>query len=68
MEESWSRIIGEEPDSDFITRVANTHDVSDDRIVEVVEQVTSAADHVEVVPVQMSRVLSMKATTLNDDI
>jgi len=68
MEEPWPRIIGEEPDSNFITSVANTHDISDDRIVEVVGRVTSAADHVEIVPVQMNRVLSIKATTLNDDI
>lgn len=51
MQEPWSKIIGEEPDKDFITSVANTHDVSDDRVVEVVERVTSAADHVENVPV-----------------
>ena len=48
MEEPWSRVVGEEPDCDFITSVANTHDVSDNWIDEVVGRVTSATDHVEV--------------------
>ena len=47
MEEPWSRVIGEETDRDIITSDANTHDVSDDWIVEVVGRVTSATDHVE---------------------
>lgn len=68
MEEPRSRIVGEEPDSNLITSIANTHDISDDRIVEVVGRVTSAADHVKVVPVQMDRALSTKATTLKGDI
>jgi len=47
MEEPRSRVVGEEPDCDFITSVTNTHDVSDDRVVEVVGRVTSGADYVE---------------------
>jgi len=50
MEEPWSRVVGEETDCDFISRVANTHDISDDSVVEVVGRVTSAADDVEVMP------------------
>ena len=51
MEEPWPRVIGEETDCDFITSGANTHDVSDDWIDEVVGRVTSATDHVEVMAV-----------------
>ena len=50
MEEPWSRVVGEEPNCDFISRVANTHDISDDRVDEVVSRVTSGADDVEVMP------------------
>ena len=50
MEEPWSRVVGEETDCDFISRVANAHDISDDRVDEVVGRVTSAADDVEVMP------------------
>ena len=50
MEEPWSRVVGEEPDCDFITSAANTHDVSDNWIDEVVGRVTSATDHVEAMP------------------
>ena len=50
MEEPRSRVVGEEPDCDFITSVTNTHDVSDDRVVEVVGRVTSGADYVEIMP------------------
>ena len=65
MEEPRSRIVGEEPDSDFIPTSANRHDISDDRVVEVVGRTIGAADHMEIVPVQMDRVLFMKVTGLN---
>ena len=65
MEEPRSRIVGEEPDCDVIPSVANTHDISDDWIDEVVGRVTSAADHMKIVPVQMNRVLLMEAIALN---
>ena len=48
MEEPRSRIVGEEPDCDFIPSGANTHDISDDRIDKVVGRVTGATDHVEI--------------------
>jgi hypothetical protein len=51
MEEPWSRVVGEEPNRDFISSIANAHDISDDRVVEVVSRVTGAADDVEVMPV-----------------
>jgi len=50
MEEPWSRVVGEEPNCDFISRVAHTHDISDDRVDEVVSRVASGADDVEVMP------------------
>jgi hypothetical protein len=59
MEEPRSRVVGEETDCDFITSVADTHDVSDDWIDEVVGRVTSATNHVEVMAMQVNRVLSM---------
>jgi len=65
MEEPRPRIVGEEPDCDVIPSVANTHDVSDNRVDEVVGRVTSAAYHLKIVPVQMDRVLLMEAIALN---
>jgi len=50
MEEPWSRVVGEETDCHFISRVANTHDISDDRVDEVVSRATSGADDMEVMP------------------
>ena len=65
MEEPRSRIVGEEPDCDVIPGVANTHDISDNRVDEVVGRVTSAAYHMKIVPVQMDRVLLMEEIALN---
>ena len=65
MEEPQSRIVGEEPDSHFISTRTQRHDISDDGVVEVVGITIGAADHVEIVPVQMNRVLFMEVTGLN---
>ena len=43
----------------------NRHHISDNRIVEVVGGTIGAADHVEIVPVQMNTVLFMEVTGLN---
>ena len=59
MEEPRSRIVGDEPDCDVISDVANTYDISDNRVDEVVGRVTRAAYHMEIMPVQMNRVLLM---------
>ena len=52
-------VVSEESDCDIISRVADAHDVTDDRINVVVSRVTSAADDVERVPVQVDRVLQI---------
>jgi len=65
MEEPRSRIVGEEPDSDFISTSTHRYDIPDDGVVEVVGRTIGAADHMEIVPVQMDRVLFMEVTGLN---
>jgi len=65
MEEPRPRIVGEKPDCDVIPSVANTHDISDNRVDKVVGRATSAAYHVEIVPVQMDRVRRIRSTTGN---
>jgi hypothetical protein len=57
VEEPRARVVRKESNCDIITSVADTYDVSDNGVVKVVRGVTSAADHIEVVPVQMDRVL-----------
>jgi hypothetical protein len=60
MKEPRSRIVREEPDGDFIiSTITDRHHISDNRVVEVVGRTIDAADYVEIVPVQMNRVLSM---------
>jgi len=63
MEEPGAGIVRKEADCDIIPNVTDIHNIPDNRIVEVVSQVASAADHVEVVPVQMNRVFYAKSTT-----
>ena len=65
MKEPRSNIVREEPDGDFITTITNRHHITDDRVVKVVGKTIGAADYVEIVPVQMNRVLSMGVTRLN---
>jgi hypothetical protein len=65
MEEPRSRIVSEKPDCDVIPSVANTHDISDNRVDEVVGRVTRAAYHMEIMAMQMDRVLSMETMALN---
>ena len=50
MEEPRSRIVREEPDRDFVPSVTNTHDISNNRVVEVVGRVARTPDYVEIVP------------------
>jgi hypothetical protein len=57
-----ARVVRKEPNRDIIPGVADTHDIPDNRVVKVVRRVTSAADHVEVVPVQVNRMLLREAT------
>ena len=67
MEEPRSGIVSEESYSDFISSgVAQRHDISDNRVVEVVERTIGAADYMEIVPVQMNRMLLMEVTQVHD--
>ena len=65
VEEPWARVVSKEANRDFIPSGTYTHDIPDNRIIKVVGRVPSAADHMEVVSVQMNRMLLMKATTIN---
>ena len=57
VEEPRSRIVCEEPDGDVVPGVTHTHDISDDRVVEVVGRAPCATDYIEIMPMQMNRVL-----------
>ena len=57
MEEPGTRIVGEEPYSDVIPSITDTHNISNDGVVEVVGRVSGATDHIEVVSMQMNRML-----------
>ena len=58
-------VVGKETNSDNIASVTNTHDIPYDRVVKVVGRITSATDHMEVVPVQMNRMLLKQITAIN---
>jgi hypothetical protein len=64
VEEPRARVVGTEANCDFILSGTNTHDIPDNRVDKVVGRVTSAADYMEVVPVQMNRVLLAMAINL----
>jgi hypothetical protein len=65
VEEPQAGIVGgEETNRDIIPSGTNTHDISNNRVVKVVGGVTSAADHIEVVAMQMNRVLSKDTTNI----
>lgn len=61
VEEPWAGIVSDETNRDIIPSDTNTHDIADNRVVIVVGRVTSAADHIEVVAMQMNRMLSKDA-------
>jgi hypothetical protein len=65
VEEPWAGIVGEETDRNIIPTVTNTHDISSNRVVKVVGRVTSAADHIEVISMQMNRMLSKDAMVIS---
>ena len=66
MEEPRSRIVRVESDSgEIVTTITNRHHISDDRVLVVVDRTIGAADYMEIVPVQMNRVLLMEVTGLN---
>ena len=57
MEEPRTRIVRLEPDCDVIASNADAHNISNNGVVEVVRGAASAADHMEIVSMQMNRVL-----------
>jgi hypothetical protein len=61
MEEPGTRVVGEEPNRDVITGVADAHNIPDDRIVKVVRGIAGAADDIEGVSVQVNWVLFRRA-------
>ena len=63
VEEPRTRVVGEEADGDIIGRVADTHNIANYRIDEVVGRIPGATDHPEGVPVQMHRVLCRIASS-----
>ena len=64
VEEPRAGIVGEETNRDFIPSDTNTHDIPKNRVVKVVGRVTSAANHVEVMAMQMNRMLSNDVTVI----
>ena len=66
MKEPRAGIVGEETNRDIIPSiVTNTHDIPNNGVVKVVGRVTSAADHMEVVAMQMNRMLTKDAMVIN---
>ena len=65
VEEPGPVVVGKEANRNIVPGITNTHDIPDNRVVEVVRYITSAADHIEVVPVQMKGVLLPEATGIS---
>lgn len=59
VEEPWTRIVGEEADRGVVASVADTHNIANHGINEVVGRIPSATDHGEGVPMQVNGVLAM---------
>ena len=58
VQEPRSRVVSEESDRHIIPRISHAHDIADHRVVIVISRISSAANDVEVVPVQVDRVLA----------
>ena len=65
VEEPRAGIVGDETNCDIIPSETDTHDIPNNGVVKVVGCVTSAADHIEVVTMQMDRMLSKDAMIIN---
>ena len=59
VEEPRTRIVGVEADRNVVTSVANTHNIANHGVNEVVGRIPSTTDHREGVPVQVNGVLKM---------
>jgi hypothetical protein len=58
VQEPRSRVVSEESDRHIIPRISHAHDIADHGVVIVVSRISSAANHMEVVPVQVDRMLA----------
>jgi hypothetical protein len=65
VEEPGPVVVSKEANRDIVPSTTNSHDIPDNRVVVVVGCITSAADHIKVVPVQMKRVLLREATAIS---
>jgi hypothetical protein len=65
VEEPGARVVGKEPNCDYIPGVTHTYDIPDNGVVKIVGGVASAANYMEAVPVQMNRMLLREATAIN---
>ena len=62
VEEPGARVVGKEANCELIPSVTHTHDIPYDRVVKVVGRISSAADHMEVVPMEMDGMLLREPT------
>ena len=60
VEEPWARVICEEPNCNVIAGVAHAHDVADDWVNKVVRVISSTADYVERMSMEVNRMLLEK--------
>lgn len=67
MEEPGTRIVGDEPNRDVITCVADVHDIPNNRIDKVVRGAAGAADDPKGVSVQVNWMLFKRAIRVISD-
>jgi hypothetical protein len=65
VEEPRAGVISKEANCDNIPSVTHAHNIPDNGVVEIVRRVTCATDDVEVVPVQMNRMLLKEIIAIN---
>jgi len=65
VEEPRAGIIGKEANCDIIPSLTHIHNIPDNGVEEIVRRATSATDDVEVVPVQMNRMLMREVIAIS---
>ena len=65
VEEPRAGVIGKETNCDDIPSVTHIHNIPNNGVVEIVRRATSATHDMEVVPVQMNRMLSREVIAIN---
>ena len=65
VEEPRAGVIGEEANCDKIPGVTQIHNIPNNGVVEIVRRATGATDDVEVMPVQMNRMLLRETIGIN---